>query len=123
MKKKFLLIASTLACTSAFAGTASEQAASVPKELSSGEATQIAQLVQINNTLLQMLSNEKTSAAAPDDSRFCYQDGKPFSEGAVRDGLTCYRDGVRVTIVGKAPLIDPLRWAKLPQGRPTMKAD
>ncbi|MGF6996878.1 hypothetical protein [Paraburkholderia sp. GAS32] len=123
MKKKVLLVALTLACTSAFAGTASEQAASAPKELSNAEVTQIAQLVQINNTLLQLLSAEKASAAAPDDSRFCYQDGKSFSEGAVRDGLTCYRDGVRVTIAGKTPTIDPLRWAKVKQDRISMKAD
>lgn len=123
MKKKFLLFALTLACTSAFAGTASEQAAAAPKELTNIEMEQLAQLVQIDNALTQLLSIEKASAAAPDDKRFCYQDGKPFSEGSVRDGLTCYRDGVRVTIAGKTPTLDPLRWVTVKQDRPSMKAD
>jgi len=124
MKKKFLLVALALACTSAFADTASEQAAPVPKDLQvlakdsrDSQMAELAQLVQINNNLMELVSTEKASAA-PDNNRFCYVDGKAFSEGAVHDGLTCYRDGIRVQIAGQAPKADPLRWAKVWLGSP-----
>lgn len=123
MKKQFLLVALAVACTSAFAGTDSQQAAAAPKALPDVEVNQLAQLVQINNALVELLSTEKASASAPDESHFCYQDGKAFSEGAVRDGLTCYRDGIRVTIPGHTPTLDPLRWVKVKQDRPVMQSN
>ncbi|KVV07331.1 hypothetical protein [Burkholderia ubonensis] len=123
MKKQFLLVALTLACTSTFAGTASEKTASATNELPNVDAEMV-QLTQINATLLQLLAAQTTHAnATPDENHFCYQDGKAFSEGAVRDGLTCYRDGIRVMVPGQSSKLDPLRWVKVKQDRPVMQAN
>jgi hypothetical protein len=123
MKKQFLFVALTVACTSAFAATSSEQATSDTNAPSNDNA-EVVQLAKINATLVQLLAVQTMQGkAAPDENHFCYQDGKAFSEGAVRDGLTCYRDGIRVSVPGQSPKLDPLRWAKVKQDRPVMQAN
>lgn len=114
MKKQVFLIGLVLATSLAHAGAGAEQ--------DDTHTTEAEQLAQINATLAQLLAVEvKQSATAPDDNRFCYEGGEAFSEGAVHNGLTCYRDGVRVAIPGQPAPVDPLRWAKIKRDRPVLQ--
>ncbi|CAM2164561.1 conserved exported hypothetical protein [Burkholderia latens] len=100
MKKIVLTIAALVAANAACAQTTTQ-----------AMDYQVATLQQLQ--LLNAQLADKFHGQQYDGYRFCYFDGRPFSLGAVRDGMRCEDTGSHVLTKDGAPdreRSDPLRW-------------